>query len=104
MVWRSTATAAKQRDGASRRAAMQSKVEAGVPIGILGYRDGAPIAWCSIAPRDTYRHLGGLMISKRLNESGRWRASSLSESIAATGSRKSCFWQPLIMPRAMARP
>jgi GNAT superfamily N-acetyltransferase len=24
------------------------------------YRDGAPIAWCSIAPRDTYRHLGGL--------------------------------------------
>ena len=39
---------------------MQSKVEARVPIGILGYRDGAPIAWCSIAPRDTYRHLGGL--------------------------------------------
>ena len=31
-----------------------------MPIGILGYRDGAPIAWCSIAPRDTYRHLGGL--------------------------------------------
>lgn len=39
---------------------MQSKVGAGVPIGILGYRDGAPMAWCSIAPRDTYRHLGGL--------------------------------------------
>jgi GNAT superfamily N-acetyltransferase len=60
MVWRSTVTEAKQRDGASRRAAMQSRIEAGVPIGILGYRDGAPIAWCSIAPRDTYRHLGGL--------------------------------------------
>ena len=60
MVWRSTATEAKQRDGVSRRAAMQSKVEAGVPIGILGYRDGVPIAWCSIAPRDTYRHLWGL--------------------------------------------
>src|SRR5438874_2509375 len=28
MVWRSTATEAKQRDGVSRRAAMQSKVEA----------------------------------------------------------------------------
>ncbi len=38
---------------------MKSKVEAGVPIGILGYRDGAPVAWCSIAPRDTYRDLGG---------------------------------------------
>ena len=60
MLWRSTATGTKQRDGASRRVAMRSKVEAGVPIGILGYRDGTPIAWCSIAPRDTYRHLGGL--------------------------------------------
>jgi GNAT superfamily N-acetyltransferase len=39
---------------------MQSKVEAGVRVGILGYRDGVPIGWCSIAPRDTYRHLGGL--------------------------------------------
>lgn len=60
MVWRSTTAEAKQRDGASRRAAMRSRVEAGVPIGILGYRDGRPIAWCSIAPRDTYRPLGGL--------------------------------------------
>jgi GNAT superfamily N-acetyltransferase len=60
MVWRSSATGTKQSDGASRRAAMESKVEAGAPIGILGYRDGAAIAWCSIAPRDTYRNLGGL--------------------------------------------
>lgn len=60
MVWRSSATEAKRRDGASRRAAMKSKVEAGVPIGILGYHDGAPVAWCSVAPRETYRNLGGL--------------------------------------------
>lgn len=39
---------------------MKSRIEAGVPIGILGYHDGAPVAWCSIAPRDTYRALGGL--------------------------------------------
>ncbi len=60
MVWRSAATETKKHDGASRRAAMQSKVDAGVPIGILCYHNGTPIAWCSIAPRDTYRHLGGL--------------------------------------------
>lgn len=60
MVWRSTAAEAKPSDGADRRAAMKSRVEAGVPIGILGYCDDVPIAWCSIAPRDTYRHLGGL--------------------------------------------
>lgn len=60
MVWRSTTAEAKQPDGASRRAAMNSRVENGVPIGILGYREGAPIAWCSIAPRETYRRLGSL--------------------------------------------
>jgi len=60
MVWRATTAEAKHPDGASRRAAMTSRAEAGVPIGILGYRDGVPIAWCSIAPRETYRHLGGL--------------------------------------------
>ena len=27
----------------------------GVPVGILGYLDGEPVAWCSIAPRETYR-------------------------------------------------
>src|SRR5262249_44636986 len=60
MVWRSTAAEARQPDGANRRAAMQSRVDAGVPIGILGYRHDAAIAWCSIAPRPTYRPLGGL--------------------------------------------
>lgn len=64
MVWRSTAAEAKRPDGASRRAAMKSRIEAGVPIGILGYRDGVPVAWCSIAPRDTYRALGGLADSE----------------------------------------
>ncbi len=60
MVWRSTASEAKQRDGGSRRAAMKSRVDAGVRIGILGYCRGAAIAWCSIAPRPTYRSLGGM--------------------------------------------
>jgi GNAT superfamily N-acetyltransferase len=59
MVWRPMPGGTKP-DGANRRAAMQARVEARVPVGILGYRDGVPIAWCSIAPRDTYRHLGGL--------------------------------------------
>jgi hypothetical protein len=31
----------------------------GVPVGRLGYLDGKPVAWCSIAPRSTYRELGG---------------------------------------------
>ncbi|HLW92358.1 MAG TPA: GNAT family N-acetyltransferase, partial [Roseiarcus sp.] len=26
---------------------------------LLAYLDGKPVAWCSIAPRETYRDLGG---------------------------------------------
>lgn len=59
MAWRPLP--AKQRTGpaALRRAAMQALVEAGVPTGLIGYRDGVPVGWCSIAPRETYRPLGG---------------------------------------------
>ena len=38
---------------------MRRKVCEGVPIGLLGYSNDEPVAWCSIAPRTTYRDLGG---------------------------------------------
>ena len=59
MVWRATTAAAKKTDGASRKAALTQRVKQGVPVGILGYINKKPVAWCSIAPRPTYRELGG---------------------------------------------
>ena len=56
MVWRAGAKTAK---GPDRKAAMRRKVCEGVPIGLLGYSNDEPVAWCSIAPRTTYRDLGG---------------------------------------------
>lgn len=44
-----------------KKAALRACVRAGVPVGILGYLDGEPVAWCSIAPRESYRPLGGPM-------------------------------------------
>jgi GNAT superfamily N-acetyltransferase len=38
---------------------MKRYVCEGVPIGLLGYSGREPIAWCSIAPRTTYRDFGG---------------------------------------------
>lgn len=55
MVWRATPEEARRTDGASRKAALKKRVEARIPIGLLGYLDGEPVAWCSIAPRETYR-------------------------------------------------
>jgi len=46
--------------GPERKAAMRRRVAAGVPIGILGYLEGEPVAWCSVAPRPTFRGLGGI--------------------------------------------
>lgn len=57
MVWRATPDEAKHKDGTSRKAAIAGRVSAGVPIGLLGYLDGEPVAWCSVAPRSTYRRL-----------------------------------------------
>jgi GNAT superfamily N-acetyltransferase len=58
MVWRATPGEAKARDRASRKAALERRVRTGIPVGILGYLEGEPVAWCSIAPRTTYRRLG----------------------------------------------
>lgn len=59
MAWRATSER-HDMSRTQRKAALKSRVNDGIPIGILGYVDGAPIAWCSIAPRPTYRKLGGV--------------------------------------------
>lgn len=59
MVWRAEGPETRQTGGADRKIAMENRVRSGVPIGILGYADGEPAVWCSIAPRPTYRRLGG---------------------------------------------
>jgi GNAT superfamily N-acetyltransferase len=57
MLWRATPSEAKHKDGASRKNAIAQRVSAGIPIGLLGYLDREPVAWCSVAPRSTYRRL-----------------------------------------------
>jgi len=59
MVWRPADAEVRQPDGRSRKAALKTRVADGVPVGILGYVNEQPVAWCSIAPRQTYRLLGG---------------------------------------------
>ncbi len=60
MVWRAVGDERKNRDSKSRKSFMKRRVMDGVPVGIIGYLEGEPVAWCSIAPRSTYRPLGGI--------------------------------------------
>jgi GNAT superfamily N-acetyltransferase len=57
MVWRASPSEAKHTDSAHRKAAMAERVCAGTPVGLLWYANGEPVAWCSVAPRSTYRRL-----------------------------------------------
>ncbi len=57
MVWRASSAEIKRTDGAGRKAAMAARICAGAPVGLLGYAGEEPVAWCSIAPRSTYRRL-----------------------------------------------
>jgi hypothetical protein len=53
MVWRRSTAEAKQNDPASRKGQIRERIGTGTPVGILAYSNGAPIAWVSIAPRET---------------------------------------------------
>jgi ribosomal protein S18 acetylase RimI-like enzyme len=59
LVWREPHRVRRDLDLAGRRALMRERTESGTPIGILGYVEGEPAGWCSVAPRGSYVALGG---------------------------------------------
>ena len=59
MAWRLTKEELKNNNSASRKEFIKQRVWNGTPIGLLAYKEDEPIAWCSIAPRETYQRLGG---------------------------------------------
>jgi GNAT superfamily N-acetyltransferase len=44
---------------ADKKASLQNYVNNKTPVGLLAYYDDEPVAWCSVAPRESYRQLGG---------------------------------------------
>jgi GNAT superfamily N-acetyltransferase len=61
MAWRPLPGDRRVSTNVVRKKAMKHIVDSGTPIGILAYDGKKPIAWCSIAPRQTYlsRSLAG---------------------------------------------
>lgn len=59
MVWRMTKEELKNNHSADRKKYIKKRVTAKIPIGLLGYAGTEPVAWCSIAPRDSHLRLGG---------------------------------------------
>jgi GNAT superfamily N-acetyltransferase len=59
MVWRATPEEGRGTPPDLRRRQMLGRIEAGTPVGLIGYAGAEPVAWVSIAPRHTYVRLGG---------------------------------------------
>jgi hypothetical protein len=59
MVWRRTSEEARHHTGPDRKRQMMRRIAPGVPVGLIAYDGDAPVGWVSIAPRESYRNLGG---------------------------------------------
>lgn len=67
MVWRASPEEAKHNKGSDRKMCFKKRVDQGIPVGILAYYTGEPVAWCSIAPKTTYRNLTGKAVTSGKN-------------------------------------
>ena len=72
MWWRLTRTEFETNKGSRNKAAMKRLVESGSVPGILAYRDGKPVGWCSIGPREGYSALERSRVLKRIDDAPVW--------------------------------
>lgn len=59
MTWRASSAELKDTKSASRQRQMLGRIAAGEPVGLLAYLDGEPVGWVSVAPKESFRGLGG---------------------------------------------
>ncbi len=58
--------------GERNHAAMRVLVEGGEVPGLIGYRDGEPIGWVAVQPREVYGRLGRSRVAKPLDDRPAW--------------------------------
>lgn len=59
MVWRITQQEGRSTAGRERKPFILKRISEGTPVGLLGYDGLRPVAWVSVAPRDTHLRLNG---------------------------------------------
>ena len=72
MWWRTTRKQFELNGNLGNQQAMQDIVNTGIIPGILAYRDGVPIAWCSLAPREDYASLNRSRVLKPIDDQPVW--------------------------------
>jgi predicted GNAT family acetyltransferase len=72
MYWRLARARFQTQAGEGNRRALRGLVDAGEVPGLLGVRDGRPVAWVSIAPRERYPSLERSPVLRRLDDEPVW--------------------------------
>jgi GNAT superfamily N-acetyltransferase len=72
MWWRLKKKDYDAHQGAGNRQAMQRIVASGRVPGILAYRQGRPVGWCSVAPREEFIRLANSRILKPVDQQPVW--------------------------------
>jgi GNAT superfamily N-acetyltransferase len=72
MWWRLTRSEFAQQLGQGNKDAFKRIVEAGEIPGLLACADGRPVAWCSVAPRETFPALERSRTLKRVDDQPVW--------------------------------
>ncbi|HEX9067725.1 MAG TPA: GNAT family N-acetyltransferase [Ktedonobacterales bacterium] len=72
MRWRLTSAEFARSTKDARVAALEGQVRQSTPVGVLAYRDGEPVGWCSVAPRETYGALERYRGLPRMDDTPAW--------------------------------
>jgi len=72
MWWRLKRSQFEKQKGQENKKTFKKIVDSGEIPGLLAFANGQPIAWCSVAPRETYPVLERSRILKRIDDKAVW--------------------------------
>jgi GNAT superfamily N-acetyltransferase len=72
MFFKQSASEFREGRGAANRDALKRIVESGEVPGLLAYRDGEPVGWCAVEPRERYSRLARSRTLKPVDDRAAW--------------------------------
>ena len=93
MYWRLTNKEYEVGKGAVNKDRFNQLVHRGRPLGILGYKEGIPVGWCSVSPRKELPRLERSRLLKPIDDQPVWSITCL---FIKQGYRRKGFSRHLI--------
>lgn len=89
MWWRTSRARFESNGNAGNRRAFRKIVRSGEVPGVLGYVGGEVVAWCSVAPRETYASLCRSRVLRPVDDAPVWSIACFYVARAHRGERMS---------------